>query len=115
MRIVAINTVEIEPVSGSETALRGRLEGLLATLNRTSGCAAYSLACGGGPGAAWLVTGHWDSTERMCAHFELPCLAELFDLVAQRWASGLRFGSFFLLPIVAQERSGSITAPASRP
>ncbi|MEG0859771.1 MAG: antibiotic biosynthesis monooxygenase [Pseudomonas sp.] len=100
MGIVAINTVEIQPANGSAAALRVRLQGLLLKLNRFSGCTAYSLTCANNPGDTWVVTGYWDSTERMTAHFDLPCLAELFELTAQRLVVGLRFATFFLSPPV---------------
>ncbi|WP_422419459.1 antibiotic biosynthesis monooxygenase family protein [Pseudomonas sp. GZD-222] len=100
MGIVAINTVEIHPANGSAAALRVRVQGLLATLNRISGCTAYSLTCGSNPGDPWVVTGYWDSTERMTAHFNLPCLTEVFELTAERLVVGLRFATFSLSPPV---------------
>lgn len=96
MGIVAINTVEIHPANGSAAALRVRVEGLLVKLNRMSGCTAYSLTYGSNPGDPWVVAGYWDSTERMTAHFKLPCLAELFELTAERLVGQLRFSTFLL-------------------
>ncbi|MNJ33911.1 hypothetical protein D3C77_286030 [compost metagenome] len=96
MGIVAINTVEIHPANGSAATLRVRVEGLLVKLNRTPGCTAYSLTYGSNPGDPWVVAGYWDSTERMTAHFNLPCLAELFELTAERLVGQLRFSTFLL-------------------
>lgn len=98
MGIVAISTVEIKPAKGSTAILKARLNRLLAKLNRLSGCAAYSLACGRDPEGTWVITGYWDSTERMAAHFHLPCLSELFELTAQRLVVGLRFATFCSVP-----------------
>jgi len=100
-----MNTVEIYPANGSTTALRAGLEALLVELNRVSGCVAYSLTCESAPGDAWIVTGYWDSIERMTAHFELPCLERLFELAAQRLVTGLCFGTFFVAQLDAFERS----------
>lgn len=109
MCLVAISTVEIRPASGSAAVLRTRLEALLASLNRTSGCAAYRLTCESGPGDTWILTGYWDSTERMTAHFDLPCLARLFELLVQRLIVGLRFGTFFVPSPI--ERAGGAAVP----
>lgn len=99
MGIVAISTVEITPAKGSAAVLKARLNRLLVKLNRLSGCTAYSLTCGSYPESPWFITGYWDSTERMAAHFELPCLGELFELTAQRLVKGLRFGTFCGVPL----------------
>jgi quinol monooxygenase YgiN len=96
MCLVAINTVEIYPVAGQSSALRTRLDGLLETLRRTSGCAAYSLTCDTSRKDVWIVTGHWCSAERMEAHFTMPCLSGFFELAADRLASGLQFGTFLV-------------------
>lgn len=113
MGIVAISTVEISPAMGPAAALRERLEGLLVTLNQLSGCTAYSLTCASKPGDTWVVTGYWDSTELMAAHFHLPCLAELFELTAQRLVVGLRFATFLLTPPVKAFSCGA-REPVSR-
>lgn len=110
MGIVAISTVEISPAMGSTAALRDRLEGLLVTLNQLSGCTAYSLTCASKPGDTWVVTGYWDSTAQMTAHFNLPCLAELFELTAQRLVVGLRFATFLLTPPLEAITCGARTA-----
>ncbi|MCE0916073.1 hypothetical protein [Pseudomonas sp. NMI760_13] len=94
MGLVAINTVEIIPAIGSAAVLQERLEGLLEVLNRTSGCVVYSLKYAALPSERWILTGHWDCVEQMTAHFKLPCLAMLFDLTAQRLATGLCFRTF---------------------
>ncbi|WP_442113764.1 hypothetical protein [Pseudomonas sp. NUPR-001] len=94
MGIVAINAVEIDPADGSAAVLRERLQALLQTLQHSCDCAAYRLTCGSDPGGTWSLTGYWYSTERMQAHFTLPCLAELFELTAQRLVKGLRFRTF---------------------
>ncbi|WP_194792061.1 antibiotic biosynthesis monooxygenase [Pseudomonas sp. UFMG81] len=98
MGLVAINTVEIDAANGSATALRLKLDALLDTLNRTSGCTAYTLACRGAADQAWIITGYWDSLERMTEHFHLPCLTVLFELAAQRYLSRLSFRTFVLSP-----------------
>ncbi|MDH0729206.1 antibiotic biosynthesis monooxygenase [Pseudomonas sichuanensis] len=110
MGIVAISTVEIKPAKGSTAVLKARLNRLLVKLNRLSGCAAYSLACGSDPEGTWTITGYWDSTERMAAHFHLPCLNELFELTAQRLVVGLSFGTFCRAPLCEpQYHSGTQT------
>lgn len=96
MGLVAINTIEIDPAPGTTAALQLRLTALLETLNRTSGCAGYTLACPAGASATWLITGYWQCAERMTAHFELPCLAELFELASQRLLVRLCFRTFLL-------------------
>ncbi|WP_336333897.1 antibiotic biosynthesis monooxygenase [Pseudomonas putida] len=96
MSLVAINTVEIDSASSSAAMLRARLETLLQTLNRTSGCVAYTLARRESPSKTWIITGHWDSVERMTEHFRLPCLAALFELAAQRHLSRLCFRTFLI-------------------
>ncbi|MCO7515975.1 antibiotic biosynthesis monooxygenase [Pseudomonas guariconensis] len=98
MGLVAINTVEIDSANGAAANLRGRLETLLQALNRTSGCVAYTLARRESSSEAWIITGHWDSVERMTEHFHLPCLATLFELAAQRRLSRLCFTTFLLAP-----------------
>ncbi|WP_425317493.1 antibiotic biosynthesis monooxygenase [Pseudomonas nitroreducens] len=100
MRIVAVNTVEIDPAIGSMATLRAGLEALLDDLGHLSGCTAYRLTCGSDPGESWILTGYWDSLERMTAHFNLPCLARLFELVSERLISGLRFGTFLVSPLI---------------
>ncbi|QRY77322.1 hypothetical protein JVX91_17075 [Pseudomonas sp. PDNC002] len=96
MSLVAVSTVEIDPAMSSVAGLRTGLEELRADLSRLSGCTAYRLSCGSEPGDTWLLTGYWDSTERMTAHFNLPCLARLFELAAMGLIVGLRFGTFLV-------------------
>ncbi|MFJ4392424.1 antibiotic biosynthesis monooxygenase family protein [Pseudomonas soli] len=98
MALVALNTVEIDPAKGATQALRAKLEVLLETLNRTSGCTGYTLCCREASPGSWLITGYWDSAEQMTAHFHLPCLAVLFELTSQRLVSRLCFSTFLLAP-----------------
>ncbi|UXJ54740.1 MULTISPECIES: putative quinol monooxygenase [Pseudomonas] len=111
MGLVAVSTVEIDPASGSVAVLRMGLQELLADLNRLSGCTAYHLACDSGSGDTWLLTGYWDSIERMAAHFHLPCLARLFELAAEGLIVGLRFGTFLVSPLI--EQAGEMAGPTS--
>ncbi|TFF41994.1 antibiotic biosynthesis monooxygenase [Pseudomonas sp. RIT623] len=98
MGLVAINTVEIVPTPGATAALRIRLGALLETLNRTSGCQRYTLAYTDALKGPWIITGYWDSVERMTAHFQLPCLMALFEWATQRLISRIGCSTFLLAP-----------------
>ncbi|MDR2307801.1 MAG: antibiotic biosynthesis monooxygenase [Paucimonas sp.] len=98
MGLVAINTVEIMPAPGARAVLQLRLDALLETLNGTSGCKRYTLACRDTADGPWIITGYWDSVERMTAHFQLPCLAELFELATQRLLSRIGCSTFLITP-----------------
>lgn len=99
MCLVAITTVEIYPANDSAQVLRSQLEKIRLALNHHSDCAAYTLTCGAKPSDAWILSGYWDSTERMAAHFKLPYLGQLFELAAQRQIARLCFGTFYMAPV----------------
>ncbi|WP_273820459.1 MULTISPECIES: antibiotic biosynthesis monooxygenase [Pseudomonas] len=104
--LVAISTVEIRALGQATTALQDRLGHLLEALQTGSGCTAYSLARSTSCPRAWILTGYWSALAPMRAHFELPCLKELFALTRERLADRLRFATFELSLPPLEERPG---------
>ena len=103
--IVAISTVEIQAAEGHSADLQARLLALVEALQGDSGCIAYHLArCSSGRDA-WIMTGYWSALTTMQAHFELPCLTELFALARERFASALTFGTFRLGTFAAKDNT----------
>ena len=93
----AINTVEIHAVPGRSMALQRRLLALLAVLQSRSGCALYSLRRSVNDEHVWILQGCWRSSADMWQHFEMECLAQLFELTTDRLASALLFENCALL------------------
>ncbi|NWA02645.1 antibiotic biosynthesis monooxygenase family protein [Pseudomonas gingeri] len=113
MPIVAISTVEIQAAEGHSTDLQARLNALVETLQGDSGCLAYHLApCSSHPDA-WIMTGYWSALATMQAHFELPCLTELFSLTRERLASALAFGTFRLGTPGSKGNTNSVSLQSS--
>jgi|GEM_PF-1073457 len=96
MHVIAISTVEIHAAGSRSTVLQARLNALLETLQDLSGCTSYSLTHCSSRHDVWIMTGYWSALASMEAHFNLPCLADLFTLTTERLADTLRFGTFLL-------------------
>lgn len=94
MPITAINTVAIHGTPGQSAPLLARLQRLLNTLQCHSGCATYGLTRSHTDDNAWIITGYWYSAESLAEHLAMPCLGELFELTADRLATGLRFATY---------------------
>jgi quinol monooxygenase YgiN len=93
----ATNTVEIHAVPGRSVALQRRLQALLAILQSRSGCALYSLRRSAEDEHVWILQGYWHSSADMWRHFEMQCLAQLFEMTTDRLASALLFETCALL------------------
>lgn len=105
MHLVAISTVEIHTIDSRAGPLQARLSALVETLQNLSGCTSYSLTrCSSRPDV-WIITGYWNALATMEAHFNLPCLADLFALTLERLADTLRFGTFVLSAAASQAAS----------
>ena len=94
MPITAINTIAIHGAPGQSAALLARLQTLVDTLRRRSGCAAYGLTRSHSDNDAWIITGYWYSAESLAEHLVMPCLGDVFELTADRLATGLRFATY---------------------
>lgn len=94
MPITAINTVAIHGIPGQSAPLLARLEKLLDALQHNSGCATYGLTRSHGDDNTWIMTGYWYSAASLAEHLAMPCLGELFELTAQRLATGMRFATY---------------------
>ncbi|MFS2160770.1 antibiotic biosynthesis monooxygenase family protein [Pseudomonas sp. Pseusp122] len=94
MPITAINTVAIHGIPGQAAPLHARLQQLLEVLLRHSGCATYGLIRSHEDDNTWIMTGYWYSAASLIEHLNMPCLGALFELTADRLATGLRFATY---------------------
>ncbi|MPQ69717.1 MULTISPECIES: antibiotic biosynthesis monooxygenase [Pseudomonas] len=113
MHLVAISTVEIHARDSCSTALQARLNALVETLQNLSGCTSYSLTRCSSRHDVWIMTGYWNASATMEAHFSLPCLADLFALTLERLADTLKFGTFMLGAPDAGENNASKSGQAA--
>lgn len=85
MSVQAINIIRLKAVPGRSDELGQRLAALLEGLRQSSGCLDYALTSQDETGM-WTITGHWQSTTALQAHFQLPALQGFIDLLGNRLA-----------------------------
>ncbi|EJZ58822.1 MULTISPECIES: antibiotic biosynthesis monooxygenase family protein [Pseudomonas] len=94
MKTGAVNVIEVLAVSGQSQDLRAPIDRLLQTLGEVPGCLSYQAVRSLADADLWIITGYWESTAAMRAHFAHPALNDLERLLDCRAVKRVAASSF---------------------